>query len=532
MSESRASGLDPASMSGLQARLASALANGMSVALWAAVMPDAPAVWSASGDRTFAQLNGRSNQLVRALRRRGLRAGDGVALMCSNRAEFAEVLWATRRAGWRITTINWHLTGEEAAYIVDDCDAKAFLVEGRFADAAQLVRSKAPRAAVLAAIDGDVHGFDAYEALLRGEDAADVPDPQLGSSMLYTSGTTGRPKGVHRSLTSIAAASTTVAADYRPGASVHLCAGPLYHAAPLSFSLATPHAYGAAVVMMDKWDAERALELIERRRVTHTHLVPTMFHRLLCLPPSVRDRYDLSSLRFILHGAAPCPVSVKHAVIEWLGPIVHEYYAATEGVGTYVDSNAWLARPGTVGRPETPGHIRILDESGRELPPGEAGLVYLRAPEQGRFTYYKDEQKTSRAYRGDYYTLGDVGYLDGDGYLFLTDRTANLIISGGVNIYPAEAEAVLLTHPAIADVGVIGAPNPEWGEEVKAVAELRPGCAPTPELAAELIAYCRARLAHYKCPRSVDFVDALPRYDNGKLYKEKLRERYRATRRD
>jgi long-chain acyl-CoA synthetase len=532
MSDAAAPWLDPARLAAARAEFAAAMARGMSVALWAQVMPEAPAVYSASGDRTFAQLNARSNQVVRALRRRGLTAGDGVALMCTNRAEFAEVFWATRRAGWRITTINWRLTGEEAAYIVDDSDAKAFLVEACFEDAARLVRAGAPRVSAFAAIGGPLHGFDAYEAWLRDEDAGDIPDPQLGASMLYTSGTTGRPKGVHRSVTPVAATSTTIAADYRAGASVHLCAGPLYHAAPLSFSLAVPHGYGAAVAMMEKWDAERALQLIERHRVTHTHMVPTMFHRLLSLPWAVRQRYDLSSLRFVLHGAAPCPVSVKRAVIEWLGPIVHEYYAATEGVGAYVDSFAWLLRPGTVGRPETPGHILILDESGRELPPNEAGLIYLRAPDQGRFTYYKDEQKTSRAYRGDYYTLGDIGYLDAEGYLFITDRSANLIISGGVNIYPAEVEAVLLTHPAVADVGVIGAPNPEWGEEVKAVVELQPGCAPTVGLAAELIEYCRARLAHYKCPRSVDFADALPRHDNGKLYKEKLRERYRSNRRD
>jgi long-chain acyl-CoA synthetase len=320
-----------------------------------------------------------------------------------------------------------------------------------------------------------------------------------------------------------------IADEYVPGESVHLCTGPLYHAAPLSFSLGVPHLNGATVVMMDGWDAEQALELIARYRVTHTHMVPTMFHRLLSLPAATRDRYDLSSFKFILHGAAPCPVSVKQRLIEWLGPIVHEYYAATEGSGSYVDSHTWLKKPGTVGKPPTEDHVKILDDAGKELPPNQAGTIYLKAPAegQGRFTYYKDTQKTDKAYRGGYYTLGDVGYLDEDGYLYLTDRSAHLIISGGVNIYPAEVEAVLLTHPGVADVGVIGVTNEEWGEEVKAVVELQSGYAASPQLAQEMIEFCRQRLAHFKCPRSVDFVENLPRHDNGKLYKQALRQRYR-----
>ena len=499
----------------------------MSIALWAKVIPEAPAVYSSSGDRTFAELNARCNQLAQALRQRGLAAGDAVALMCANRAEFAEVFWATRRAGLRITAINWRLTGEEAAYIVDDCDARAFIVDARFQAAALHAQVGASRAIVRIALGGEIAGFENYESVLRSHDPVDIPDPRLGTSMLYTSGTTGRPKGVYRSVTPVAAAITTTAADYRPGESVHLCTGPLYHAAPLSFSLAIPGAYGAAVVMMDAWDSERALQLTEAQRVTHTHMVPTMFHRLLSLPAAVRNRYDISSLSFILHGAAPCPVAVKHALIDWVGPIVHEYYAATEGVGTYVDSPTWLTRPGTVGKPDAPDHIRIMDAGGRELPPNEAGLVYMKAPEHGRFVYYKDDSKTRKAYRGDYYTLGDIGYLDDAGYLFLTDRSAHLIISGGVNIYPAESEAVLLSHPAIADVGVIGIPNAEWGEEVKAVAMLQSDYTASPELAVELLEYCRSRLAHFKCPRSIDFVASLPRYDNGKLYKERLREKYR-----
>ncbi len=507
----------------LQQALAVAMTRGMAVALWARVLPQAPAIVSESGSRTYAQLNARCNQLVRALRARGLQAGDGIALLCSNRVEFAEVFWASRRAGLRITPVNWHLTADEAAYIVNDCDAKALFFDARFADIADELREKT--SCVRLAIGGPLPGYDDYEAAFAGQPADDIADPQLGTSMLYTSGTTGRPKGVNRG--AVAASPTSEAAAYTPGESVHLCTGPLYHAAPLTFSLGVPNTFGAAVVMMDGWDTQQALALIARHRVTHTHMVPTMFHRMLSLPPAERDAHDLRSLRYVLHGAAPCPVGVKQRLIAWLGPIVHEYYAATEGMGCLVDSHTWLARPGTVGQAE-PGHVRILDEEGRDLPPGEVGTVYLRAPEEGRFSYYKDPTKTSKAYVGSHYTLGDMGYLDEDGFLFLTDRSAHLIISGGVNIYPAEVEAVLLAHPAVADVGVIGVPNEEWGEEVKAVVLLHPGQAATPGLAQALIGHCREQLAHYKCPKSVDFVQELPRHDNGKLYKQKLREAYRA----
>jgi len=315
--------------------------------------------------------------------------------------------------------------------------------------------------------------------------------------------------------------------NYRPGESVHLCTGPLYHAAPLGFSLATPLLNGATVVLMDGWDAKQALQLIEQHHVTHTHMVPTMFHRLLSLPAAMRHEHDLSSLRFVVHGAAPCPVPVKQQMIQWLGPVVHEYYAATEGIGCAVDSAAWLNKPGTVGKPLTAGHITIIDEQDTVCLPNQVGTVYLAAPDVGKFNYYKDEGKTDKAYRGTHYTLGDIGYLDDDGYLFLTDRSAHLIISGGVNIYPAEVEAILLTHPGVADVGVIGVPNDEWGEEVKAVVELQQGYAESPELAQEMIEYCKQRVASFKCPRSVAFVPTLPRHDNGKLYKQALRAMYR-----
>jgi long-chain acyl-CoA synthetase len=499
--------------------------KGMAVAWHAARHPDTPALISDAGTVTYGELNERANRLARALRRRGVQRRDAVALLCSNRPEFVEVLLATQRAGLRLTTVNWHLTGDEAGYIVDDCEATVFVAEARFGAVARDAAVVAPRAEVRLAVGALIDGFEDFAAASAAEPGDDLADPVLGSQMLYTSGTTGRPKGVYRDEASLATAVTLARAAYRDG-NVHLLTGPLYHAAPLLFSLNAPLVAGVPVVIMQSWDPEEALRLIERHGVTHTHMVPTMFHQLLTLPDDVRTPYDVSSLRNVLHGAAPCPVGVKQRLIEWWGPVVNEYYAATEGLGTWVDSRTWLGRPGTVGKPVPDDQVIVGDENGNPLPAGEVGIVWFKASEVP-FEYYKDRAKTESSYRDRHFTLGDMGYVDDDGFLFLTDRSANLIISGGVNIYPAEVDAVLLDHPAVGDAGVIGVPDDEWGESVLAVIEPRSGVVPSPELGDELVAFCRERLAHFKCPRRVEFVDKLPRQDNGKIYKRLLRDRYR-----
>ena len=496
--------------------------------------PEAAAlVMAGSGETvTYAQLEDRSRRLAAALRTRGVAAGDHIAILMENNRAYLEVAWAAQRSGLYYTAINSHLRPGEVQYVLDDCGAVALVASEAMADVvAALDLSRIP---VRVAGAGALPGFEAYDAVLAAAEPGPLDGDREGREMLYSSGTTGRPKGVRKDLpaTPFGDPSATpvllaraVAGQGRgvgPG-SVYLCPAPLYHSAPLVYSMSMQR-LGATVVVMERFDPRRCLELIERHRVTHAQFVPTMFVRMLRLPPDERERYDLSSLQFVVHAAAPCPVPVKRQMLEWWGPIIHEYYSGTEDIGsTFITPEEWLAHPGSVGRPLEECHI--VGPDGEELPPGEEGVVYFAG---GRpFEYHNDPDKTASVtdHRG-WRTLGDIGRLDDDGYLYLTDRQAHMIISGGVNIYPQEAENVLAGHPAVADVAVIGVPDAEMGEAVKAVVQPVDGAAAGPDLEAELLEHCRSELATYKCPRSVDFVDELPRDPNGKLYKRLLRERY------
>lgn len=502
-----------------------AAAVGMTLAFTAQRAPERLAIISDHGSRSFAELNARANQWAHLFRSAGLKAGDAVALMCGNRPEFVEVYAACWRTGIRFTCLNWHLQADEAAYIVRNCEAKVFVADARVADVAAAVKKQVGGRLLWVAVGGAIDGFDPEADVLAGQPTEDLANPCRGNVMLYTSGTTGRPKGVDRPPAPPAPGPERGVPLVR-GESLVLCTGPLYHAAPLQINLITPLLQGIGVVLMDRWDAEETLRLIEKHGVTHTHMVATMFHRLLSLPPEVRGRYDLSCLRYVIHGAAPTPVHVKRDLMNWLGPIVYEYYAGTEGGGTFITPDEWLAKPGSVGRANPGRGLMILDEQGRELESGEVGGVYFTVPEEGAFTYFGDEDKTRGAYQGDRFTLGDQGLLDEDGYLFLTGRSSEVIISAGVNIYPAEVDAVLLMHTAVSDAAAVGVPNEERGEEVRAVVALHAEVAATPALADELIQFCRERLAHFKCPRAVDFVADLPRSEAGKVQRRKVRDPY------
>jgi fatty-acyl-CoA synthase len=479
---------------------------------------------------TYGQLEDRSVRLARALRSRGLSAGDHIAILMENNRPYLEVAWAAQRSGLYYTAINSHLRPNEVQYILEDCQAGAVVASEAMSEV--IAGLDVGRQPVRICAAGKLAGFEPYEELLAAAAPGPLEDEIEGREMLYSSGTTGRPKGVRKPLSAgpfgdpasgpVQIALGMKARGIGPG-SVYLSPAPLYHAAPLVFSMSV-HRAGGTVVVMERFDARQCLELIERYRVTDAQFVPTMFVRMLHLPEAERSRYDISSLRYAVHAAAPCPVAVKRQMMEWWGPIIHEYYSGTEDIGTAsITPEEWLAHPGSVGRPMNECHI--VGDDGDELPPGRAGIVYFAG---GRpFEYHNDPEKTaSVTHPKGWRTLGDIGYLDADGYLYLTDRQAHMIISGGVNIYPQEAENVLAGHRAVADVAVIGVPDDEMGEAVKAVVQPADPSSAGPDLETELLAHCRAHLASYKCPRGIDFVDHLPRDDNGKLYKRLLRERY------
>ncbi|MFC3172798.1 acyl-CoA synthetase [Novosphingobium bradum] len=502
---------------------------------FAQVQPDKlAAIMPSTGETlTYRELDQRSNQLARLLRAHGLGLGDHVAAYLENSLACFEVYWACMRSGLYLTMVNRHLPAAEAAYIVQDCGARALIVSGALEGSADLV-ARSPGCGVALAVGGPVAGCDDYRALVSAQSPEPLADERTGLLMLYSSGTTGKPKGILRPLPEGAPGQPSVhltARMERMGFApdtVFLSTAPLYHAAPLGYAATTLQA-GGTVVVMDRFDAETALRLIEEYRVTHSQWVPTMFIRMLKLPDEVRARYDLSSHRYAIHAAAPCPMEVKRQMIAWWGPIVNEYYSASEGIGAALISSAeWLEHPGSVGQAMT-GRFHICAEDGRELPPGEPGLIYGEVPPGTAFAYHGDAERTRGAHHPveeNWLSVGDVGYLDADGYLYLTDRKAFTIVSGGVNIYPQQIEDVLALHPAIADVAVIGVPDADMGEVVKAVVEPAPGQVPSPELAQAIMDFVRERLGRQLTPRSVDFVDSLPRLPTGKLYKQKLREQY------
>ncbi|MCV7413384.1 acyl-CoA synthetase [Mycobacterium florentinum] len=478
---------------------------------------------------SFGELYERSQRVAAALHDAGLRRGDGVALVLPNRPEFFEITWGCQLSGLYYTAVNTHFTADEAAYVIGDSDAKAVFVDASMPEIASHVRDVNAAVGVHISVGGELPGWRGYEDTLAAAGAA--PPVSDGSEMLYSSGTTGRPKAVRRPLPadgngSWAQSVLEMALTHRYGmspSSVYLSPAPLYHAAGVNYTMAV-NRVGAASIMMRKFDAETVLRLIDTHRVTHAQFVPTMFVRMLKLPEAVRRSYDVSSLRCVIHAAAPCPVDVKHQMMDWFGPIIHEYYGGTEGfAGTVIGPEEWLAHPGSVGIPMAPVHV--VGDDGQELPIGQAGELYFEGGPD--FEYFKDPVKTASVYndRG-WRSLGDMGYVDEDGYMYLTDRSTFMIVSGGVNIYPQEAENLLIMHPKLVDAAVFGVPNDEFGEEVKAVVQPVAGVAAGPDFEAELIAYCRAHLAGYKCPRTVEFDPELPRDPNGKLYKRRIRERY------
>ena len=508
--------------------------NVTSVYRIAEAEPGRTAVIEASGRTvTYGELADTAHGYARGLRDLGLETGDCIVLLAPNSIEFLQVYYAAMEIGLYVAPANWHLTGPEVAYILENSGSTVFIADTRFADVATAAASEAGLDPDRCFAIGAVPGFRPLPELTapaRGSDP--LPSSRtLGAPMLYTSGTTGRPKGVRRPLTGASPDQVTAPNYYffagfgiEAPDNVHICGSPLYHTAVLNFVTISLN-LGQTVVLMDKWTPEEMLRLIDAHGVTQSHMVPTQFSRLLELPEEVRAKYDVSSLRTIVHGAAPCPKHVKQAMLDWWGPVLTEYYAGTEGGGCTITGEEWLRKPGSVGRPWKTTTLKILDDDGNEVPTGETGNVYLQM-HGSKFEYHQDAEKTAKTYVGELFTMGDIGYVDSDGYLFLCDRKNDMIISGGVNIYPAEIESEMTRHDAVRDVAVFGIPHPDWGEEVKAVVELSDGYTESEELKSQILEDLAERLAKYKMPRSIDVVEELPRQANGKLMKRTLKDPY------
>lgn len=500
---------------------------------WAIVKPTTPAVIDAeSGEQvTWLELDQRSNQVARLLESLGLGVGDHVSIFMENNLEYFSIAWGVLRSGMYLTCVNRYLTPDEAGYIIDDSTSQVLFASSELAQS-EALPALIPNCPHRYSVGADIAGFDNAAQAIATMPTTPIADQRAGDTMLYSSGTTGRPKGIKRPLTG------NHVGDGLPGVdvnnpyginadTVYLSPAPLYHAAPFGYCTRTL-ALGGTVVMMRNFDPEESLRHIQRYSITHSQWVPTMFIRMLKLDEEVRNRYDLSSHQCAIHAAAPCPKEIKYQMMDWWGPILWEYYAGTERIGTTVISpQEWLEHPGSVGRAIT-SILHICDESGADVPTGEEGMVYFEQPKRS-FEYHNAADKTASAshpIHDNWTSLGDVGYVDEEGFLYLTDRKAYMIISGGVNIYPQEIEDALVLHPAVQDVAVFGVPNADFGEEVKAVVELAPGQQPSAAVTDDLMAYAKAHLAGYKVPRSIDFTDALPRLPTGKLYKRLLKDQY------
>jgi long-chain acyl-CoA synthetase len=497
--------------------------------------PDRPAViLHPSGEQvSFDELEARANRLAHNFRGAGLVEGDTVAVLMENNEHLHAVMWAARRSGLYYAVINTHLTPPEAAYIVDNSGAKAVIGARGMRKVCEGLAEHLPNGLpdLLMIADDDLDGWQRYPECVSDQPITPITDEVEGDLLQYSSGTTGRPKGIRRELPHVpppeapnVLSALLMAIGMTPD-SVYISPAPLYHTAPCLWTMAA-QAMGVTTVVLQKFDPEGALDAIQRHGVTHGQFVPAMFVRMLKLPESVRNSYDLSSLKRVVHAAAPCPVDIKKQMIDWWGTIVDEYYSSSEGAGiTFITAEDWLAHPGSVGKPLL-GEAHILDENGEQVPAGEAGQIYFDMGEMG-FVYHNDPEKTAAARdKHGWVTVGDVGYLDEDGYLFLTDRKHHMIISGGVNIYPQEAENLLVTHPKVLDAAVFGIPDDEMGQSVKGVVQTLDPADATDEFAEELLAWLRERLAHYKCPRSISFEAQLPRTDTGKLYKQELIKKY------